>query len=375
MNGRPRTRLGSSRYLLTRLPRRRLTSCICYELSTLGTDDWRISLKIKAVTATDPGGIEVLQMRDVELPWPRSDLDVLVRLEAAGVNPADCYFRKYGGYLRSEHPLVLGHDGAGVVEATGTAVTLFKPGDRVCFCNGGIGGDMGTYAAAAVVPEPQLARIPDGVDTVSAAALPLACITAWEGLLQRARIEPGESVLVHAGAGGTGHIAVQLASLRGCRVATTISSREKASLVRELGAELAVDYRAGDFVDVVRNWRPGGVEVAFDNVGGDVTVRTYGAMAPYGRLVTLMGFAGDDATLTAYNANLSVHAVMMLTPMWLKLQDRLAGQADIVRSALRLLAESKLRVHVAGTCPLSDVAEAHRICEAGRTTGKIVILM
>ena len=131
------------------------------------------------------------------------------------------FFRQLGGYLSGSQPFVLGHDGMGVVSAVGEGVTAVRPGDRVCFCNGGIGGTMGTYAEAAVVPEWQLAKVPDGVDDHTAAALPLVAITCWESLYDSASVAAGEFVLIHGGAGGTGHVAVQLAALKGARVAAT----------------------------------------------------------------------------------------------------------------------------------------------------------
>ncbi|WP_373502798.1 alcohol dehydrogenase catalytic domain-containing protein, partial [Aestuariivirga sp.] len=168
-------------------------------------------MKIKAMVATARGGPDVLALQDVELSWPRGPGDVLVRLRAAALNPADIFFRQLGGYLDGPEPFVLGHDGMGVVEAVGDAVVTVKPGDRVCFCTGGIGGAMGTYAEAAVVPDFQLAKVPDSVDDLTAAALPLVSITCWESLYDRARVQTGEFVLIHGGAGGTGHVAVQLA--------------------------------------------------------------------------------------------------------------------------------------------------------------------
>ena len=311
-------------------------------------------------------------MQVVELAWPRGPGDVLVTLNAAGVNPADVFFRQLGGYLASDQPFVLGHDGMGVVAAVGAGVTGFRAGDRVCFCNGGIGGTMGTYAEAAVVPAAQLALVPPEVDDLTAAALPLVAITAWESLYDRAALQPGEFVLIHGGAGGTGHMAVQLAALRGARVASTVSSAQKARLVERLGAEVTFNYRQTDFVTEALGWS-GGLQVAFDNAGAETLQRTCRAMAPYGRLVTLMGLPGDDADLTAYNLNLTLHAVMMLTPMWKGLTDRLAAQAAILRHALALVAAGSLTVHHAETFALSDVARAQAYLESGQAVGKVTL--
>jgi len=168
------------------------------------------------------------------------------------------------------------------------------PGDRVCFCHGGIGATYGTYAEYAVLPADVIAIIPPEVDFVTAAALPLVFITVAESLYDRGDVQAGEFVLIHAGAGGTGHIGVQLARLRGARVATTVSSDRKAALAKDLGAELAISYRDQDFVAAAMDWTSArGVDLALDNVGHEVMQKTFEAMAPYGRVVTLTGTTGD----------------------------------------------------------------------------------
>lgn len=197
------------------------------------------------------------------MPELRGPRDVLVRLRAASLNPADAYFRRFGPYVAPDGPLILGHDGAGEIEAVGPQVARFKRGDAVCFCNGGIGGDPGTYAEFTMVPESQLIRKPAEIDFAQAAALPLVSITLWELLYDRAHVRKGESVLVHAGAGGTGHIGIQLARLAGARVSTTVSSEAKAALAVDLGAELTIRYREQDFVAATRDWTGGhGLDVA-----------------------------------------------------------------------------------------------------------------
>jgi NADPH:quinone reductase len=213
-----------------------------------------MSLSMKAIVATGKGGSNVLELRDVPLPWPAASGDVLVRLRAAAVNPADVFFRRLGGYVERPGPFILGHDGAGTVEAVGAEVAGVIPGDRVCFCYGGIGATYGTYAEYAVIPADVLAIIPAEVDFVTAAALPLVFITLAESLYDWGDVKTGEFVLIHAGAGGTGHIGVQLARLRGARVATTVSSARKAALAKDLGAELAISYRDQDFVAAAMDW-------------------------------------------------------------------------------------------------------------------------
>lgn len=333
-----------------------------------------MSFETRAMVMREPGAVEVLEERALSLDWPAGDNDVLVRLRAAGVNPADVFFRQLGPYVGDGRGCVLGHDGAGVVEAVGSGVTTLRVGDEVCFCHGGIGAVPGTYARHAVVPEGVLAGKPANLDFVQAAALPLVFITAWEALAERAQVRPGDFVLVHAGAGGTGHIAIQVARLLGGRVATTVSTEEKAALVRELGAERPILYKVEDIVGACRNWTDGrGVDVALDNVGAEVMQRTFTAMAIYGRVVTLMGTPADTEALDAYNSNLSIHNVMMLTPMWREMHARVLAQADIVRRGIGLLSDGEIKVHVARTFDLSEVADAHRLMEAGGGSGKLVL--
>ena len=331
-------------------------------------------MKTKAVLMTGTGDPDVLQMREIDIVWPRQQGDVLVRLMAAGLNPADTFFRALGTYVESDGPVVLGHDGAGVVEAVGAGVTEVSIGDRVCFCNGGIGGDPGTYSEFAVVPQDLLVKLPDAVDFHTAAAFPLVAITAWEALVERAGVGQAEQVLIHGGAGGTGQMAIQVARLRGARVAATVSTEEKAELVSSLGVERSILYKSEPFVKASMDWtNERGLDVALDNVGPEVMIETFGAMAPYGRVVTLMGTPADDTELTAYNRNLSIHNVMMLTPMWFGLHDHMKRQADIVRQLVPRLVTGEIRVNIQAVYPLADAAEAHRKLEQGGSSGKIVL--
>lgn len=333
-----------------------------------------MSFVSEAIVMRDIGAPDVLEIRDFALPWPGNSEDVLVRIEAAGINPADTFFRAFGTYLGEGPGTILGHDGAGVVEAVGDAVTSVQVGDRVCFCNGGVGGDPGTYAYHAIVPEWLLAKVPDSIELTTAAALPLVFITAWEAFVERTQLEKNESVLIHGGAGGTGQIAIQVARELGAHIATTISSEEKSDLVGALGVGLAINYRRDDFVTAVREWTEDvGVNVVFDNAGPDVFKKSLAAMAPYGRIVTLMGTPGDTEDETAYNGNFTIHNVMMLTPMCLGLDAERRRQGEIVRQAMNWLEDGRIKVKLAATFPLDEVAEAHSFLEQGGMTGKIVL--
>jgi NADPH2:quinone reductase len=330
--------------------------------------------KMQSVAMKHPGTPEVLELRSVPLPWPGDEDHVLVRLKAAGLNQADAYFRSMGPYVGDGIGCILGHDGAGVVEAVGPSVTRVRVGDEVCFCYGGIGASAGTYAQFSIVPENLLVLKPSQISFIEAAALPLVFITLWEALHERAAVNPGEYVLVHAGAGGTGHIGVQVAKNLGGRVAATVSTSQKADFVSKLGADFPILYREVDFVKAARDWSRGhGMDVALDNLGATIMQQTFRAMAPYGRVVTLMGTPADTEDMVAYNHNLGILNVMMLTPMWHGMVERLTQQAEIVEKGIQWLANKKIQVHISEVFDLEQAAEAHRMLEVGGITGKIVL--
>lgn len=329
---------------------------------------------MKAILMTAPGAPEVLSLADVPAPAISHDTDLLVRLEAAGVNPVDTKLRSRGTYFPERMPAILGCDGAGVVEAVGKSVTRFRPGDAVYFCNGGIGGHPGNYAEYAVVDERFAARKPASLDFDHAAAAPLVLITAWEALYDRARMTAGQTVLVHAGAGGVGHVAIQLAKAAGCRVLTTVGSADKAAFVRELGADEAIPYRDTDFTGAVLELTGGeGADIVFDTVGGATFQKSFAAVRPYGDLVTLLQPGPETDWKLARLRNLRVAQELMLSPMyygWVKAQQH---QAWILEQCADLFDAGKLRIEVNRVLPLAEAAQAHRLIEAGGMKGKLVL--
>lgn len=328
-----------------------------------------------AICMTRPGGPEVLEAREMPLPELPSPQHVRVRLHAAGINPLDTKLRKGGTYYPDRLPSVLGCDGAGVVDALGSAVTRVRAGDAVYFFHGGIGGDPGNYARYNVVHEDHLARMPENLSFTEAAAVPLVLITAWEALYDRARLQTGERVLVHAAGGGVGHVAVQLARLRGARVAATVSGADKYAFVESLGAERLIDHKAEDFVAAALDWTGGaGVDTVFDTVGGDTFCRSFAATRVYGNVVTLLQTACDDKAIKlARLRNQAIHYELMLTPMYLGLTDARRAQTHILEEGARLIEQGKLKVRVSRELPLTEAAEAHRLIEAGHRIGKIVL--
>ncbi|MEG3976208.1 zinc-dependent alcohol dehydrogenase family protein [Microcoleus sp. herbarium8] len=330
---------------------------------------------MKAIVFETPGSASVLRLQDIPAPTIQTETEVLVRLRAAGVNPIDTKLRSRGTFYPEKTPHVLGCDGAGIVEAVGAAVQSFQVGDEVFFCNGGLGGLMGTYAEFAVVDERFLAIKPAALSFVEAAAAPLVLITAWESLYDRGRLQAGQKVLIQAGAGGVGHVAIQLASLQGAEVCTTVGSEAKAEFVRQLGADLVILYKNTDVVDEVLTWTQGqGVDLAFDTVGGETFYQTVPAVKIYGDLVTILE---PDPALgnlkTARMRNLRISLELMLTPMLQGLAEEQEQQAHILQQCAGLCDRNLLKIHVSKTFPLAQAGAAHELLETGSVTGKIVL--
>lgn len=329
---------------------------------------------MQAIVMTHAGGPDVLKLTDLPVPTITDPRQILVRLHAAGLNPVDTKIRSTAGYYPDKLPAILGCDGAGTVEEIGSGVMRFRPGDAVYFFNGGIGDIPGNYAEFAVVHEDYVARKPRSLSMEEAAAAPLAVITAWETLFDRAQLTSGQRVLIHAGAGGVGHIAIQLARARGIHVATTVSGEDKTAFVKGLGAERVIDYRKEDFVASTLDWTKGqGVDAVFDTVGGDTYCRSFGATRVYGRVVTLLQSECTQRDLkTARTRNLSLIYELMLTPMHLGMHEARIAQRQILESAAALMDSGALRIQVSQTFPLREAAHAHQRLGDGHTLGKMV---
>lgn len=329
---------------------------------------------MKAIEIRATGGPEVLTLTEREMPALSTPTDLLVRLKAAGINPVDAKLRARGVLVPGGLPAVLGCDGAGVVEAVGEKVSRFKPGDPVWFCYGGLGGPEGNYAEYALVDEGIAQPKPDTLDFVQAAAAPLVLITAWEALYDHARLTAGKTILIHAGAGGVGHVAIQLARLVGARVCTTVSGPGKAELVQALGAERMINYKEEDLVAAVMDWTEGkGVDVALDTVGPEILARTLPAMAHYGNLVTILQPGPEQDWKEARNRNLCLSFEWMLAPMLRELPAARAHQGEILRRCAQWIDAGQLRIRVSETFPLEHAAAAHDRIEQGRTQGKLVL--
>ncbi len=328
---------------------------------------------MRAILMTEAGGPDVLTEAEVDKP-ACGDNEVLVHVMAAGVNPIDTKLRGNGLYFSDGLPAILGCDGAGIVEAVGSGVSRFEPGDAVYYCYGGLGQQAGNYAEYIAVPESFVAMKPDCLDFIDAAAAPLVLITAWEALFDRARIQGGQKVFIHAGAGGVGHIAIQLAKLAGCEVATSISSDEKAAMVTTLGADLAINYKQQNVTEALLAWTDGaGVDAAFDTVGGEAFNQLVAATKVYGDIVTILQAPDNADWKNIRLRNIRISQELMLTPMVLGLEDAAEHHGDILEQCAQFFDEQKLSIFVSDIFPLEQAAEAHRQLEAGSMAGKLVL--
>ncbi|NUV30210.1 MULTISPECIES: NADP-dependent oxidoreductase [Streptomyces] len=307
---------------------------------------------MRAIIQESYGGPEVLHETRVPRPEPGPG-EILVAVRAAGVNPTDWKHRAQAGFV-DRLPLVLGWDVSGVVEAVGYGVTLFAPGEEV-FGMLPYPHGSGSHAEYVVGPARAFTRKPTVIDHLQAGALPLVSLTAYQALIDTAGIGPGQRVLIHAAAGGVGHVAVQIAKAHGAYVIGTASA-PKHDLLRELGADEVVDYRTTDVAEAVD-----GVDMVLDPLGGETRARSVGLLRPGGTLVSLL--SGGTAEEVARAAERGVRTATMLVE---------ADHAGM-NAVADLVAAGALRPRVEATFPLAEAAAAHRLGETGRTTGKIVL--
>ncbi|MBQ0976062.1 zinc-dependent alcohol dehydrogenase family protein [Streptomyces griseoincarnatus] len=312
-----------------------------------------------------------LEVREIERPTP-GEGQVLVRVHASGVNPLDTKIRAgRAAHARVRPPAVLGLDLAGQVVETGAGVSGFTPGDEVYGLTGGVGDLQGSLAQFAAVDARLLARKPATLSMREAAALPLAVITAWEGLVDRAGVRAGQKVLVHGGAGGVGSVAVQIAAARGAEVFATASAA-RTPLVRRLGA-VPIDYTSVPVERYVAEHTGGaGFDIVFDTVGGPVLDASFEAVRTYtGHVVSALGWGTHALAPLSFRAA-TYSGIFTLLPM-------LTGRGrehhgEILREAAALVDEGKLRPLLDGTrYTLADVADAHRSVESGTADGKVVV--
>lgn len=311
-----------------------------------------MNTRMRAIRQDRFGGPEVLTLVDVEQPKPMPT-EVLVRIHAAGVNPVDWKTRAGHGPLRKP-PFVLGWDVSGVVEALGPGVTRFAVGDAV-FGMPRFPHEAGAYAEYLTSRSRQIALKPASLTHVEAAALPLAGLIAWQTLVDTARLQPGQRVLVHAAAGGVGHLAVQIAKARGAYVIGTARA-DKHEFLRSLGVDEPVDYTTTDVFEAVRD-----VDVVVDLVGGETGRRSLANLRPGGLLVSVPSGASQEVLAEAERIGVRATGILV------------EPDGHALEELAALVESGKLRVEVDTVLPLEQAAKAHEIGETGRVRGKIVL--
>ena len=320
---------------------------------------------MKAIRVSEYGGPEVLRLEDVPTPEPKQG-EALVRVRAAGVNFIDVYQRE--GRYPLPVPFTPGNEAAGVVEALGPGVTDLKVGDRVAWAS-----HLGSYAEHAAVTAWKLVAIPDGVDDVSAAAAMLQGMTAHYLSHGSYPVKAGDTVVVHAAAGGVGLLLVQMAHALGAKVIGTVSTEAKAELAREAGADEVVLYTEQDFETEVRRITGGeGVEAVYDSVGKTTFDKSLNCLKPLGTMVL---FGGSSGPVPPFDPIiLSQKGSLFLTRP--TLAHYTANRAALLERAGEVLAAvelGQLKLRIGGTYALADATEAHRDLEARKTTGKLLL--
>jgi NADPH:quinone reductase-like Zn-dependent oxidoreductase len=304
---------------------------------------------MKAVVVHEYGGPEVLKYEDAPRPEPKEN-EVLMRVIATGVNPVDSLIRsgKYAKFFGTTLPLIPGYDMAGVVEKAGAKITRLKIGDSV------YGYTMwgGGYAEYAVATEGEAAIKPKSISFVEAAGVPLAALTAWQALIDTAKLSSGQTVLIHGGSGGVGSFAIQIAKARGAKVIATASTPNQ-DLLKQLGADVAVDYTKQKFEDVAKD-----VDVVLDSVGKDTLERSYGVLKKGGFIATLVGRL-DQAELDKHG----VHGASI----------SVRPNAGELSEITKLIDEKKIKPIVSVVLPLSDAVKAQEQAATHHTRGKIVL--
>ncbi len=306
---------------------------------------------MKAAVLHEHGGAEVLKYEDTPRPEPKDD-EVLVRVIAAGVNPIDAYVRK-GMRLKSgsdNGPMIIGYDIAGVVEKAGAGIKAFKTGDAVYAYLPVMRG--GGYAEFALAKEDELSLKPKNIDFEKAAAVPLAATTAWQALIDTAKLERGQTVLIHGGSGGVGCFAIQIAKARGAIVIATASTANQ-DLLQQLGVDQAIDYTTTKFEEVVKD-----VDVVFNCVRGDTLRPSYGVVKKGGIIVSI-----TDEPDAAECARHGIRGSRLIAH----------SDAKVLEELTALIEAKKITPIVSQTFPLTEVAKAHQQIETAHTRGKIVL--
>lgn len=322
---------------------------------------------MKAMAAVTFGKPDVNQWADVPEPVV-GPMDLLIEVDHAGINPVDTKIRQ-GGYGEAAFPLVQGYDVSGVVIQVGSSVKRFKVGQEIYGC--GALNRPGGNAPHMAIDSRLVALKPKNITHAQAAAMPLVTITAWEALHKRCRLHAHDTVLIQAGGGGVGHIAIQLAKIQGSRVITTASSDEALALCKQAGADFIINYKKEDVIARVKEITGGkGCAVVFDTVGDPTFDQSMQCLGLNGQIVTIL--APDTTNVRkGFRKNISLHFEYM--PLAGIHGVNMEGHGEILATAAELVEAGKLKIHVSQIVDLADLAHGHHQQETGRTVGKIAV--
>ena len=327
-----------------------------------------IPKRMQFVDISEPGGPEVLQLASGPVPQAGPG-QLLIKVSAAGVNRPDVLQRKGMYPVPASASPIPGLEVCGEVVACGEGTSKFSKGEQICALVNG-----GGYAEYVAVPEGQCLPVPSGLSAVEAAALPETFFTVWTNVFDRGALKPGESFLVHGGSSGIGTTAIQLAKALGATVFTTAGSKEKCAACEELGADLAVNYREQDFVEVIREATDGrGIDVTLDMVGGDYVPRNVELAALNGRIVIIASLRGRQADL---NIGPIMMKCLVLTGSVLRPRtdaEKAAIAASLYKHAWPLIEAGRVKPVIHSVFPLAEAAKAHALMESSEHIGKIVL--
>ncbi len=314
---------------------------------------------MKAMVLPEFGAADLFEMRDINKPEPGKG-EVLIKVIASGTNPVDAKVRANGTWAKLEPPVVLGYDGAGIIEKTGDNADGFKEGDEVYFTPAIHGNQLGTYAEYNVVNTSIIGRKPEGISFEEAAAIPLAGGTAWEAIVRNIKIRAGETILIQGAAGGVGSFAVQFAKVSGAKVIAT-ASPDHHKYLSDLGADIVVDYHNNDNVikTVLDETNNKGADAVFDIQGDDIISRCLPAVKPFGRMSCILPPKGD---LGAINyKNITLYGVF------------LTRESKRLEEMAPLFSSGQVYSVIEETLPLKEVSKAHKRLDSQHGKGKIIL--
>ncbi|NJO72960.1 MAG: zinc-dependent alcohol dehydrogenase family protein [Leptolyngbyaceae cyanobacterium RM1_406_9] len=327
---------------------------------------------MKALVIEQFGNSSVFKETDLKTPDVLPN-HVLIQVAATSVNPVDYKIRQGVAVdIAPSFPAVLHGDMAGTIAAVGAGVDWFHIGDEVYACAGGVKGMGGALAEYMLADARLIAHKPKSLTMAEAAALPLVSITAWEGLIDRAKIQPGQKVLVYGATGGVGHIGVQLAKWAGAKVYALVSNDEKAAIAHRLGADIIINYRKQPVEEFVAEHTDGqGFDVVFDTVGNDNLQNAFKAAKLNGTVVSIVSLSQQDLTLL-HAKGLTLHLVFMLIPMLFNVNR--IHHREILLKLAQIVDEGKIRPLLdPKTFSMAEIADAHQHAESGQAIGKVVL--